>query len=76
MIRINKINNQEYKKPLITAKNTGYAAAGALLLTSVRSVMDYKPVRKTHKFLGYLTMGLTLFHLAVVEYYHRKYKKM
>ena len=75
MSKINKIDNN-YKKPFLTPKNTGYAAAGAILLASTRAFNHSKPITKTHKFIGYLASFLTLLHIGVIEYLHFKHKKM
>ena len=63
-------------KPFLTPKNTGYAAAGALALTTIRAFSNKKTVTKSHKILGGITTALTLLHIGVVEYLHSKYKKM
>lgn len=63
-------------KPFLTPKNTGYAAAGALALTTIRAISNKKAVTKSHKFLGGITAALTLLHIGVVEYLHSKCKKM
>lgn len=76
MTRINNIESTNYKKPLLTPKNTGYAAAGAILLATARTFISAKPVRKSHKFIGLIATALTLLHIGVVEYLHHKYKKM
>ena len=70
MTRIQKIDNNS--RPFLTPKNTGYAAAGAMLLTCIRK----KPLAKYHKPLGWITAGLTALHIGLIEYYHHKYKKM
>ena len=75
MTRINKIDSN-YKTPFLTPKNTGYAAAGAILLATTRTFTKTKPIAKTHKFIGYIAGLLTLLHIGVVEYLHSKYKKM
>lgn len=75
MSRVNKIDNN-YKKPVLTPKNTGYAAAGALLIATTRAFTKSKPITKTHKIIGYLAGGLTLLHIGLVEYLNFKYKKM
>ena len=75
MISVQKIN-QSYKRPLLTPKNTGYLAAGALVITTARAFTNKKAVTKSHKLWGYITAGLTLLHIGVVEYLHHKYKKM
>ena len=75
MTKIQKINSTQ-NKPFLTPKNTGYAAAGALLLTTARAFNISKPIKKSHKFLGYITALLTLLHIGLVEYLHFKYKKM
>ena len=36
MTTVQKVENN-YKKPFLTPKNTGYAAAGALLITTARA---------------------------------------
>ena len=77
MATVQKINNNtKYKKPLLTPKNTGYAAAGAIGLATIRSFSNSKSIRKSHKWLGYLAGILTLLHIGLVEYLHHKYKKM
>lgn len=76
MTKINKINNQEYKKPILTPKNTGYLATTAVGLATIRAFSKSKNVRKTHKWLGYLAAVFTLLHIGTVEYLHHKYKKM
>ena len=76
MSKVQKVENNQFKKPLLTPKNTGYAAAGAILLATTRAFSKSKPVTKTHKLIGYLAGALTLLHIGVVEYLHHKYKKM
>ena len=71
MSKINKIDNN-YQKPLLTTKNTGYAAAGTVLLATTRA---YNKSAKTHKFIGFLAGALTLLHIGVIKYQHFKYKK-
>lgn len=73
MTSVQKVNQN---KPFLTPKNTGYAAAGAMILTTARAFTKQKNVVKTHKILGYITAGLTLLHIGLIEYYHHKYKKM
>ena len=75
MTTVQKVENN-YKKPFLTPKNTGYAAAGALLITTARAFTTSKPIAKSHKIWGYITAGLTLLHIGLVEYLHHKYKKM
>lgn len=77
MTSVQKINSsQTLSKPLLTPKNTGYAAAGAMLITTARAFTKAKPITKTHKIWGLITTGLTLLHIGVVEYLHHKYKRM
>ncbi|MBE7704018.1 MAG: hypothetical protein E7Z89_08215 [Cyanobacteria bacterium SIG28] len=76
MSKVQKVENNQFKKPLLTPKNTGYAATGAILLATTRAFSKSKPVTKTHKLIGYLAGALTLLHIGVVEYLHHKYKKM
>jgi hypothetical protein len=75
MTTIQKINNN-YKKPILTPKNTGYLATGAILVTSIRAFTNTKPITKSHKIFGLISIGLTLLHVGLVEYLHYKYKKM
>ena len=75
MTSVQKIN-QTQNKPFLTPKSTGYAAAGALIVTTARAFTNKKAVAKSHQFLGCITAGLTLLHIGVVEYLHHKYKKM
>jgi hypothetical protein len=75
MTKIQKVDNN-YKKPFLTPKNTGYAAAGALAIATIRGVNTSKPIVKSHRFWGYLATSLTLLHIGLVEYLHHKYKKM
>ena len=77
MTSVQKIDKtQNYKKPFLTPKNTGYAAAGAIGLCAIRAFSKSKPVTKTHKILGLIATCLTLLHIGCVEYLHHKYKKM
>ena len=77
MTKINKIeNNSTQKKMLLNPKNTGYLALGAMAITTTRAFTSAKPIRKSHKILGFITAGLTLLHIGIVEYLHHKYKKM
>ena len=71
MTRVDKVNQQ-----ILTPKNTGYAATAGLVLTTATTFSKNKTIRKTHKYLGYITGFLTLLHIGVVEYLHHKYKKM
>ncbi len=75
MASIQKIN-QTQKKSIINPKTTGYAAAGALIVTTARAFSNKKAITKSHKFWGFITAGLTLLHIGIVEYLHHKYKKM
>jgi len=68
--------NQTQKRPIINPKTTGYAAAGAMVITTARAFTSKKPIAKTHKIWGFITAGLTLLHIGLVEYLHHKYKKM
>ena len=70
-----KAENQN-RKPLLNPKNTGYAAAVAIGLTGIRGFTKTKPVAKSHKILGFISIALTLLHIGCVEYLHHKYKKM
>ena len=75
MTSVQKVD-QVYKKPFLNPKNTGYAAAGAMIVTTARAFMSSKSVKKSHKTWGFITAALTLLHIGVVEYLHHKYKKM
>ena len=72
----NKDVEKTYKKTLLNSKNTGYIAATAVGLSSIRAFSKAKPITKTHKILGFISAGLTLLHIGCVEYLHHKYKKM
>ncbi len=76
MTRIQKIDNSQQRKPIITPTSTGIAATAALGITTARAFVKSKPINKTHKVIGILTALLTLFHIGTVGYYHHKYKKM
>jgi hypothetical protein len=73
--KINKVSENN-RRPFLTPKNTGYLAAGALVLSSARAFNKSKPVVKDHKYIGFVATFLTLLHIGVVEYLHFKYKKM
>ena len=75
MSKVQKIENN-YKKPLLTPKNTGYVAAVGFLMTTATAFSKNQPIRKSHKILACLTGLLTLLHIGLVEYLHHKYKKM
>lgn len=76
MTRVNKISNQEYKKPILTPRTTGFLATGAIGLSTIRAFLKSKEIRKSHKWIGYLATAFTLLHIGTVEYLHHKYKKM
>ena len=76
MSSVQKIQTRESnKRPLLNPKTTGYAALGAMTLTTLRAITKDKTVRKSHKALGWVTVGLTALHVGLVEYYHIKFKK-
>ena len=60
-------------KKIITPKVTGYASAAGIGLTIVSGLSKNKSVRKAHKPLGWISAGLTLVHIGLIEYYHFKY---
>lgn len=74
MTSVQKVDNT-YKKPVLNPKNTGYAAAGAIAIASIRAFNKTKPIVKSHKIIGYVAGALTLLHIGVVEFLHHKYKK-
>lgn len=76
MTRVNKINNQEYKKPILTPRITGFLATGAIGVSTIRAFSNSKPIKKNHKLFGYLAVGFTLLHIGTIEYLRYKYKKM
>ena len=76
MTTVQKIQSQEpQKKPLLTPKNTGYAALGAMALTTLRATSKNKTIKSSHKTLGWITVALTALHIGLIEYYHLKFKK-
>ena len=75
MSSVQKVN-QTNNKPFLTPKNTGYAAAGAMLITTARAFTAKKPIAKSHKIMGITTVVLTLLHIGFVEYLRFKHKKM
>ncbi len=75
MSKIHKIESKK-TRPILTPKNTGYAATGALLVTTLRAFNKSNTITKSHKIWGLVTAGLTLLHVGVVEYLRYKYKKM
>ena len=75
MAQIKKIDSVS-KKPILTPRSTGYLATGALLITTARAFTNNKYIAKDHKIWGWITAGLTLLHVGLVEYLRHKYKKM
>ena len=76
MTTVQKVQPQESpKRPFLTPKNTGYAALGAMALTTLRAITKNKEVKKSHKTLGWITVALTALHVGLIEYYHIKFKK-
>ena len=67
---------KQSKRTLINPKNTGIAATTAIVLASIRGFSKSKPITKTHKVIGFISVALTLLHIGCVEYLHYKYKKM
>ena len=76
MTKIQKVDNNTFKKPILNPKNTGYAAAGAIAIATLRAFNKSKTITKSHKVFGFIAAGLTLLHIGVIEYLHHKYKKM
>ena len=76
MTKIQKVDNNTFKKPILNPKNTGYAAAGAIAIATLRAFNKSKTITKSHKVFGFIAAGLTLLHIGVIEYLHCKYKKM
>ena len=76
MASVQKINQNQSNKSILTPKNTGYLAMGALTLASLRGLSVSKQIKKSHKIFGILALLLTLLHIGCVEYLHHKYKKM
>ena len=74
MSKVNPVNN--LNNPIITPKNTGYAATIGIISTAASAYSKNKDIRKFHKFLGFITAALTLLHIGIVKYLHHKYKKM
>ena len=62
----NKIDNK--KKPFLTPSNTGFAAMGAMALTTARTLPGLKkgkhPLKSHHKILGYISAALVLLHFG------------
>ena len=75
MTSVQKIN-QTQNRPILTPKNTGYVAAGALIVTTARAFTNKKAITKSHKVLGFIATALTLLHIGLVEYLNHKCKKM
>lgn len=74
MTKVNPVDST--KRPIITPKNTGYAATAGMVLATAAAFSKNKSFRKNHKLFGFITAGLTLLHIGIVEYLHHKYKKM
>ena len=67
--------NSTYKKPLLRADNTGYAALAGLALTTGAAFIKNKSIKKSHKPLAFVTGALTLIHLGVILNYQNKWKE-
>ena len=70
-MKISSINSNK----IITPKSTGYVATTALGIATLSGLSKNKSFRKAHKPLAYLTTALTAVHIALIEYYHHKFKK-
>ncbi len=70
-MKISSINSNK----IITPKSTGYAATAVLGIATLSGLSKNKSFRKAHKPLAYLTVALTTVHIALIEYYHHKFKK-
>ena len=73
---ITKIQQEPYKRPIINSKTTGLAAAASMGLTLLGTTKINKSLSKYHKSLGIISGLLALLHIGIIEYNHRKYKKM
>ena len=78
MRRIQKVgidNNQTIsRKQILTPRNTGWAAAAGMSICTARALTKKKPITKSHKTIGWITAGLTLLHIILVETRHLKRK--
>ena len=70
-MKVNSVRNN-----YLTPKTTGYTATATLGLAVASGVSKNKSFRKTHKPFAYISALLTAAHIALIEYYHHKYKKM
>ena len=69
-MKIQSITENKY----ITPKTTGYGALTALGVATVSGISKNKTLRKLHKPSAITTAILSLAHLALIEYYHYKWK--
>lgn len=69
-MQVSKVNS------IITPRTTGYAATAGLAFSVWSGLSKNKSIRKTHKPVVYITAALTALHIALIEYYRHKYKKM
>lgn len=63
----------EKVQSIITPKTTGYAAATGIALTIASNFSKNTTIKKTHKPLGWISAGLTLVHIGLIEYYNHKF---
>lgn len=74
MSTVQSINPITTQKPILNAKNTGFAALGGMCLTVASAKTKAKPLRKQHKCIGYITGALTLLHVAIIALHHSSRK--
>ena len=66
---------KKIQSAIMTPRVTGYSAVSALGLTMLSRFSKNKNLQKTHRPFAWLTVGLTLLHVGLIEYMHHKYKK-
>lgn len=65
---------QPVKQTIFTPKTTGYASAAAMGWCVLSAVSKNKTFKKSHKPSAFAAMLLTVFHIALIEYYNYKYR--
>ena len=75
MTTIQNTNQAIARKPLLTARNTGFMAMGAMGLTCATAMVKNKKAWKMHKPLAYISATLALLHLGTAVHNNLHNKK-
>lgn len=70
--KVSSTNNNQPKRHIINAKNTGYMATAGIGLTMVSAMVENKFVKKSHKFFAWFSLATLATHIYLVSKRHKQ----